>query len=231
MKFWFGLFICIVVLANFLAIFYLDLFADRWFRFGATFLFLLIYVLKYFSSKRLFSIFLLLAICDGLIVFYEISIVKNTLYLVRILAYLNLILLVIPVLNKLVLNLVTVLISVFVIGIDIYLLHEMAESLPESDKNPLFLSLFYLLGFFSLAIVAACLSYLNRYANKKAFLLVIAAFGFVLSDIFYYNAYYLDFEVFYYLDRLANILGIGALLLFSRRLKNKDKNSVSASTL
>ncbi|WP_300436954.1 hypothetical protein [Christiangramia sp.] len=161
----------------------------------------------------------------------KFSVVKNTLYLVRILAYLNLILLVIPALNKLVLNLFTVLISVFVIGIDIYLLHEMAESLPESDKNPLFLSLFYLLGFFSLAIVAACLSYLNRYANKKAFLLVIAAFGFVLSDIFYYNAYYLDFEVFYYLDRLANILGIGALLLFSRRLKHKDKNSVSASTL
>ncbi|CAL65456.1 hypothetical protein [Christiangramia forsetii] len=219
MKFWLNLLMGFLIAANFLAIYFLDEYVDRWFRFGATFLFLLIYILKYFSNYRLLFIFLLLALCDGLLVYYEIPFLKKIIYTVRILAYLNIILLIAPSLSKLKLNLFTVLISIFIITIDIYLLHEMAKSLPKSDQNPIFIILFYLLGITSLAIAAVSMSYLNRYANKAGFYLVIVSFGLILSDIFFYNAYYLDFEEFYYLDRLANIIAISFLLAFGSTQK------------
>ncbi|MBT8296232.1 MAG: hypothetical protein KJO51_07435 [Gramella sp.] len=133
-------------------------------------------------------------------------------------AYLFLILQVAPLLKNLKINLVTRVIAAFTVVIDIYMLNEMANSLPPVDKDPFFLVLFYSLGLISLLIAAASLSYLNRYANKKGFLLVIVSFGFILSDLFYYNGYYLDFEEFYYLDRLCNICGIGALVLYSKEL-------------
>lgn len=215
MKLWFTLLMSFLIITNFLAIYYLDPYIERWFRFGTSLLFLFIYLFRYFSKDRLLIIFLLLAICDGLLIYYEIPLFKKLIYAVRILAYLNLILLVAPSLLKLKLNLFPVIITAFILAIDSYLLIEMANSLPESDQNPLFLVLFYSLGIISLGLVATSISYLNRYEDKKAFFLVIVSFGFVLSDIFFYNAHYLGFEVFYYLDRFANIIGIAFLLLFS----------------
>jgi len=222
MKFWLILLMSFLIIANFLAIFYLDQSIDRWFRFGATFIFLIIYLFKYFSNYRLLIIFLLFTICDGLLVYYEIPVFRKVIYLVRILAYINLILLLRPSLSKLKLNLFTIIVSIFIIAIDVYLLHEMAQSLPSSGQGLISQILFYLLGIASLAIVATSLSYLNRYANRKAFFLVIVSFAFILSDLFYYNAYYLDFEEFYYLDIFVNIIGMGFLLAFSSPQKQVD---------
>ncbi|MGA8855270.1 MAG: hypothetical protein WB492_13935 [Christiangramia sp.] len=221
MKFWLSFLVSFVIFANFLAIFYLDHGVDSWFRFGTTLLFLLIYLLRYFSKYRLLIVFLLLTVCDGLLVYYEVPVFRKIIYAVRILAYLNLILIVAPSLSKLKLNLFPIVITVFIIAIDGYLLNDMAKSLPESDQNPVFLILFYSLGIISLALVATSISYLNRYEDKRAFFLVIVSFGFVLSDIFFYNAHYLGFEVFYYLDRFANIIGIAFLLAFSAKTKLK----------
>lgn len=214
MKFWLSVLMSFLIIVNFLALYYLEPVISRWFRFGATFIFLLLYIFKYFSKYRLLIIFLLLAICDGLLVYYEIPFLKKIIYAVRIIAYLNLILFVVPSLSRLKLNFFTIVISAFIISIDIYLIHDMAESLPGIEQKPLFLILFYLLGLISLALVATSFSYLNRYADKKAFFLMITSLGFVLSDIFYYNAYYLNFEEFYYGDRLVNIVGTGFLLAF-----------------
>jgi len=45
-------------------------------------------------------------------------------------------------------------------------------------------------------------------------------FCFVLSDITFYNAYYLDFKVFYYVDKIANIIGIASLIAFTEKSIN-----------
>ena len=219
MKIWLILLMSFLIIANFLAIHFLDQPLERWFRFGATFIFLIIYLFKYFSNYRLLIIFLLFAICDGLLVYYEIPVFRKVVYLVRILAYINLILLLRPSLSKLKLNLFSISVTTFIIAIDLYLLHEMAEFLPSGDQYTLSLILFYLLGLASLALATTSLSYLNRYANKNAFFFMILSFAFILSDLFYYNAYYLHFQEFYYLDRLVNIIGMGFLLAFSSKRK------------
>ncbi|TRO63994.1 hypothetical protein [Christiangramia sabulilitoris] len=219
MRFWFTLLMSLLIMTNFLAIYNLDHQSDRWFRFGATLILAGLFLRNYLSNYRLLLVFLLLVLCDGLLVYYEIPILKKIVYVSRILAYLFLILLVSQYLQKLKLNVVTIVIATATIALDLYLLNDMAGSLPEADRDPWFLILFYTLGMISLAVVAVSISFLNRYANKQSLYLVLVTIGFVLSDIFYYNAYYLEFDVFYYFDRFCNICALGALVLLAREIK------------
>ncbi len=219
MRFWFTLLMSLLIITNFLAIYYLDDHADRWFRFGATLILAGLFLRNYLSDYRLLLVFLLLVLCDGLLVYYEIPILKKIAYASRIVAYLFLILLVSQYLQRLKLNVVTLVIATATIALDLYLLNDMARSLPQADRDPWFLILFYTLGMISLTVVAVSISFLNRYANKQGLYLVLVTFGFVLSDIFYYNAYYLEFDIFYYFDRFCNICGLGALVLLAREFR------------
>lgn len=162
----------------------------------------------------------LLTVCDGLIINYEDPLIKKFIYTIRVVIYLSIISILYPYLSRLKLNLITLLIVTFVIGIDVYLLHDMAVYIPNYSEDYIFTILFYLLGLTSLALVATCISYLNRYANTKGFLIVLVSFCFVLSDITFYNAYYLDFKVFYYVDKIANIIGIASLIVFTQKSIN-----------
>ncbi|WP_298528117.1 hypothetical protein [uncultured Christiangramia sp.] len=196
MKSWFGLLVLIMIVANVLAIYYLDPITDRWFRLLATVVFFLIFLFMYNTDKRLLIAFFLLTLFDGLLIFYEDSIVRYIIYVVRISAYLAIINFLYPYLSRLRLNFITFIITTFIIALDIYMLHDMAIYIPGYRVDTLFTILFYTMGLVSLALVATCISYLNRYADAKGFLLVVISICLVLSDLTFYNAYYLDFDVF-----------------------------------
>ena len=183
MKSWFGLLVLIMIVANVLAIYYLDPITDRWFRLLATVVFFLIFLFKYNTDKRLLIAFFLLTLCDGLLIFYEDSIVRYIIYVVRISAYLAIINFLYPYLSRLRLNFITFIITTFIIALDIYMLHDMAIYIPGYRVDTLFTILFYTMGLVSLALVATCISYLNRYADTKGFLLVVISICLVLSDL------------------------------------------------
>ena len=228
MKSWFGLLVLIMIVANVLAIYYLDPITDRWFRLLATVVFFLIFLFKYNTDKRLLIAFFSLTLCDGLLIFYEDSIVRYIIYVVRISAYLAIINFLYPYLSRLRLNFITFIITTFIIALDIYMLHDMAIYIPGYRVDTLFTILFYTMGLVSLALVATCISYLNRYADTKGFLLVVISICLVLSDLTFYNAYYLDFDVFYYADRIVNIIGIALLVVFAKKwIQNKEDESVT----
>lgn len=228
MKFWFGLLVLVMIATNVLAIYYLDPITDRWFRLLATVVFFLIFLFKYNTDKRLLIAFSLLTLCDGLLIFYEHSIVRNIIYFVRISAYLAIINFLYPYLSRLRLNFITFIITTFIIALDIYMLHDMAIYIPGYREDIIFTILFYTMGLVSLAMVATCISYLNRYADAKGFLLVVISICLVLSDLTFYNAYYLDFDVFYYADRIVNIIGISLLVVFAKKwIQNKEDESVT----
>ena len=217
-----------MIVANVLAIYYLDPITDRWFRLLATVVFFLIFLFKYNTDKRLLIAFFLLTLCDGLLIFYEDSIVRYIIYVVRISAYLAIINFLYPYLSRLRLNFITFIITTFIIALDIYMLHDMAIYIPGYRVDTLFTILFYTMGLVSLALVATCISYLNRYADTKGFLLVVISICLVLSDLTFYNAYYLDFDVFYYADRIVNIIGIALLVVFAKKwIQNKEDESVT----
>ena len=217
-----------MIVANVLAIYYLDPITDRWFRLLATVVFFLIFLFKYNTDKRLLIAFSLLTLCDGLLIFYEDSIVRNIIYLVRISAYLAIIKFLYTYLSRLRLNLITAIFTAFVLALDIYMLHDMAIYIPGYRVDFLFTILFYTMGLVSLALVATCISFLNRYADAKGFLLVVISICLVLSDLTFYNAYYLNFDVFYYADRIVNIIGIALLVVFAKNwIQNKEEESVT----
>ena len=217
-----------MIVANVLAIYYLDPITDRWFRLLATVVFFLIFLFKYNTDKRLLIAFSLLTLCDGLLIFYEDSIVRNIIYLVRISAYLAIIKFLYTYLSRLRLNLITAIFTAFVLALDIYMLHDMAIYIPGYRVDFLFTILFYTMGLVSLALVATFISFLNRYADAKGFLLVVISICLVLSDLTFYNAYYLNFDVFYYADRIVNIIGIALLVVFAKNwIQNKEEESVT----
>ncbi|WP_298247600.1 hypothetical protein [uncultured Christiangramia sp.] len=136
MKSWFGLLVLIMIIANVLAIYYLDPITDRWFRLLATVVFFLIFLFKYNTDKRLLIAFFSLTLCDGLLIFYEDSIVRYIIYVVRISAYLAIINFLYPYLSRLRLNFITFIITTFIIALDIYMLHDMAIYIPGYRVEP-----------------------------------------------------------------------------------------------
>lgn len=217
MKTWFSLFVLTLTAINAGAFYYLDQFTARYFQLFSTASFFIFFLFRYKTEKRILLVLALLTVCDGLIINYEDPLFKKIIYAVRILSYLTIISYLYPYLSKLKLNLFTLIMVSFVIGIDVYLLHDMAVYIPNYSVDIIFTVLFYMLGMTSLALVATCISYLNRYANTKGFLIVLVSFCFVLSDITFYNAYYLDFKVFYYVDKIANVIGIASLIIFAKK--------------
>lgn len=220
-----------MIATNVLAIYYLDPITDRWFRILATGVFFLVYLLKYKKGSRFLVAFSLLTLCDGLLIFYEDSIVRNIIYVVRISAYLAIINFLYPYLSRLRLNLVTFIIAAIIIVLDLYMLHDMAIYIPGYREDIIFTILFYTMGLVSLALVATCISYLNRYADVKGFLLVVISICLVLSDLTFYNAYYLDFDVFYYADRIVNIIGLALLVVFAKKWIKHQKVNESVAEI
>ena len=220
MKVWFGVLVLALIASNVCAFYYLDQFTARYFQLFSTASFFVFFLIRYRSEQRMLFILGLLTVCDGLIINYEDPFNKKIIYTIRVVIYLSIISILYPYLSRLKLNRITLFIVAFVIGIDVYLLHDMAVYIPNYSEDFIFTFLFYLLGLTSLALVATCISYLNRYANTKGFLIVLVSFCFVLSDITFYNAYYLDFKVFYYVDKIANIIGIASLIVFTEKLIN-----------
>ena len=206
-----------MIAINIGAFYYLDQFTARYFQLFSTASFFIFFLFNYKTEKRILLVLALLTVCDGLIINYEDPLFKKIIYAVRILSYLTIISYLYPYLSKLKLNPFTLIMVSFVIGIDVYLLHDMAVYIPNYSVDITFTVLFYMLGLTSLALVATCISYLNRYANTKGFLIVLVSFCFVLSDVTFYNAYYLDFKVFYYVDKIANVIGIASLIIFAKK--------------
>lgn len=215
MKPWFKFFVLTLVVSNLLGLYFLGEENGRYFRAATMFIFLLLYLLKYYSGKILLLVFLLIFACDIFLIFYENVEFKALSYISRITAYLLLVSYIFPYLIKLKLNTFSVIVSVFILAINIYLIHIMSQSVPEVMRSDFFYPLFYLFGISLLILAAASISFHNRYASRQSFNLVIASFGLIFSDISFYIAYYLNFDLFFFVDRITNILGIAFLLGFS----------------
>ena len=215
MKLWFKILIVLLLIFNIAGIFIWGEEFGRYLRVATMLLFLLLYIFRFYSGKLLLVVFLLFFICDIFLVKYENVDFKALSYVTRISAYLLIIQHLYPFLRKLKLNVFTTVVSVFTMAINIYLISIMVKSVPEAMQGTFFYPLFYLFGISLLALAATGISFHNRFATKKSFYLVIACFGLIFSDICFYIAYYLNFDLFFYADRITNIVGVAFLLAFS----------------
>lgn len=220
-----------MITMNVMAIHYLDPVSDRWFRLLATLVFYSLFLINYRENRKLLLAFSLLTLCDGLLVFYEDKIIRNLIYFVRISGYLAIVNFLSAQLARLRFNFITFIFSAFIVVLDLYMLHDMATYIQGYREDLIFTVLFYLMGLVSLVLVGTCISYLNRYADVKGFLLVVISICFVLSDLTFYNAYYLDFDIFYYADRVVNIIGMALLVILAKKWVQDKKSETLTDSI
>ena len=204
----------VFIVANFLLMWKFGEEVSRGMRFFTMLLFFVIFYSFIKYSKISTVIFLLFVLCDALLIFYEDPLVKSLTYISRIFAYALLFWIIVPEIRKLKFNFWQIIISMGILLLNVFLLSVLTEMLPEVLNYPIFIPLFYVFGFTTIVLVIAAVSYHNRYSNLQSFFYAAAVFALVLSDLTFYIAHYLNFSIFFYADRLFNILGILSLIMF-----------------
>ena len=205
----------ILLMANFYVIIGYDLEISRWARLITTSIFLTVLVSKGLYGKRMLAAFLFLLISDFGLFQYENPLANAGTFLMRISAYILLVLVVVPELKKLKANLFQKIIFILVFGLNLAMLQMLVGMVPERFVYPGLNILFYIYGFSMIAMVIAAISYSNRYSDKTSFFYTSATLCLVFSDITSFIAYYLNFYEFYFPDRIFYILGLAGLVKFA----------------
>lgn len=207
--------VLVLMLANGYVIFEYDQDISRWARLITTGIFFCALLLLNAYSKKFLSAFVLIIISDLLMFYYEDQIASMATFIVRILAYILLVLAVVPELKNLKTNLFQKVVFVLVFSLNLFMLILLVDMVPEKFKYPFQDILFYAYGIAMISLVIASISYSNRYSNKTSFFFTAATLCLVFSDITSFIAYYLEFYDFYFADRLFYILGMAGLVKFS----------------
>lgn len=154
-------------------------------------------------------------ISDLLLFYYENSLANTATFLMRVSAYIMLVLAVAPELKNLKTNIFQKMVFVVVFVLNLGMLFMLVDMVPAKFGYPFLNVLFYAYGVSMITMVIAAISYSNRYSNKTSFYYTAGTLSLVFSDITSFIAYYLEFYEFYYPDRIFYILGIAGLVKFT----------------
>ncbi|MGA8855271.1 MAG: hypothetical protein WB492_13940 [Christiangramia sp.] len=140
----------------------------------------------------------------------------------RISAYLLLVYRVAPELRNLKSSIFQKLIFFTVFTLNLGMLFMLVDMVPAKFGYPFLSILFYAYGITMITLVIAAISYSNRYSNKTSFYYTAATLCLVFSDITSFIAYYLEFNEFYFPDRIFYILGIAGLVKFTTLTRSHE---------
>lgn len=205
----------VLILVNCFVIYQYGQDASRWARLISTSLFFFVLLWQNSFSKRILSAFFLMLISDLLLFYYENSLVNTATFLIRISAYIMLIMAVAPELKNLKTNIFQKLVFLVVFALNLGMLFTLVDMVPAKFGYPFLNVLFYGYGIAMITMVIAAISYSNRYSNSTSFFYTAATLCLVFSDITSFIAYYLEFNEFYYPDRIFYILGIAGIVKFT----------------
>ncbi|APG60175.1 lysoplasmalogenase family protein [Christiangramia salexigens] len=213
-----------LLVANIFVISEFEMDYSRWSRLISTGLYFLVLLWQNTYGKRIFWVFVLFLIADILLFQYENNLVNTATFLIRITAYILLVLTVAPELRNLKTNLFQKVVFGVVLGLNLGMLFFLLEMVPSKFKYPFLEFFFVIYGMSMIALVIAAISYNNRYANKISFYFTAGTLFLVFSDITSFIAYYLEFSEFYYADRIFYLLGAAVLVKFT--LFNRSHEAV-----
>lgn len=205
----------VLVLVNCFVIYEYAQDASRWARLISTSVIFLILLWQNSFSKRILTAFCLMLISDLLLFYYENSLANTATFLMRVSAYIMLVLAVAPELKNLKTNIFQKMVFVVVFVLNLGMLFMLVDMVPAKFGYPFLNVLFYAYGVSMITMVIAAISYSNRYSNKTSFYYTAGTLSLVFSDITSFIAYYLEFYEFYYPDRIFYILGIAGLVKFT----------------
>ena len=205
----------VLLLVNCFVIFNFDQDASRWARLISTGIFFIMLIWQGSFSNKMLSAFLLFIISDLLLFYYENSIANTATFLMRISAYILLVLVVVPELKGLKSSMFQKIIFFGVFILNLGMLFMLVDMVPAKFGYPFLNVLFYAYGISMITLVIAAISYSNRYSNSISFYYTAATLCLVFSDITSFIAYYLEFYEFYFPDRIFYILGVAGLVKFA----------------
>lgn len=215
-KYFLPIFTIALVIINLGAKIYLEESGYLWILFGTMISFSLLFISPWYYNNRGMLLFGLLFISDGIFIFLEDPIFNALMFLVKTGIYLGLIWLVLKSLKNFESNLFQKIIFALAVILNVFLLHYLLQMMPVAEYTLLFNFMFYLYGFSIILCVTTAMSYNNRYADKSSIFFLGAVLSLVLSDLTYFIAFILGFDVFFLVDRTYNIVGIALLLQFFR---------------
>lgn len=212
--------IAFLLIANCYVLFSYDLEISRWARLLSTGLIFAILLWQKSYDKRILGVFSLLLISDCLLFYYENTWMNAITLLVRISAYILMAFVVGPELKNLQTSVFQKILFVIVLGLNLWMLYFLVDMVPEKFYYDHLDKLFYIYGISMILAVIMAISYSNRYANKTSFFYTAAILAMVFSDISSFIAYYLEFDEFFFADRIFYLLSIAAMVKFATFSRN-----------
>jgi len=202
------------VVFNLLGLYFLKEEDSRWLRVAASSYFIIWSLFFQALNAKINFVLLAFWICDISLVFYENQIFNFITFIGRSVTFLLLILIVAPKIRAIKYSFFELLIGLFVIVVNIFLLFELLDMVPEAHFYDYFEPAYLGFTILTMVLVGTAFTYNNRFTNTKSSYFLLATLFMALSDINFFIAFYLDFPVFYYPDRFLHILGLGMILLF-----------------
>lgn len=187
---------------------------SRWLRVAASSYFIIWSLYYQALDAKVNFVLLAFLVCDISLVFYEIQLFNFITFIARSLTFFLLILIVAPKIRAIKYSFLELLVGIFVIAVNIFLLFELLEMVPEAHLYDNFEPAYLGFTILTMVMVGAALTYNNRYTNTKSSYFLLAALFLSLSDVNFFIAFYLETPVFYYPDRFLHILSLGMILLF-----------------
>lgn len=200
---------------------------SRWIRIISCAL-LFIYVIFISGLKRnlLTAAFVLFLLSALLALQNEVLLVRKINLSVVIIAYLMLILHVLPLVKNLKSDYLQKGVFMVILVLNLVMLHTLTDM--EGDKIEDFnqLLLLFLRGVTIIALGVLAFSYSNRYSNAGSTYFLLAVLGIVFSDIFAFITFYLEVYEFVYADRLFYLLGLSFLARYATIYRKEDLSKV-----
>lgn len=165
-------------------------------------------------------------LADVLIFYYESPLLNTSAFILRITAYILLLLFIRKELRLVRMNLTQKIIFGVVLVLNISILVSLVGIVPLEKQFPGLNWLLYLYGIILIMLMLVPMVYQNRNLDTAASLFTGISFCLVFSDILFFIAYYLEMATFYYPTRVFYIIGLTGLVAMALSTKKESEKLV-----
>lgn len=193
----------------------------------ASIFFILFLINRGYKYPKLLFAFTCLVLSDAFMLFYENVLLNKLTSLITILGYIALISHVAKRVQMKNLNKSIVSFFIILILVNVYKLHNIIYTIEYVLLDQVQETLLYIYGMALICMCTLSVNYNFKDNTKKSMYFLLAAFSFVLSDLFAFTGYYHKIYSVYYIDRLFYILALYFIVRYTFQLSQKEEKSLA----
>lgn len=205
-----------LILLNFLLLWQYGPEVHRWGRLISTLTFLVLF-LKHFHPKKILLLcaLVLLIVADAFALKYHEAMSQRSFFALQSMAYIFLVFHIGKYLVKQKLKRYQIGYTAIVVFLNSSFIVILGDLLAEEVRDQMVQNLFYVYGVATILFISGGILYYDRFPNdlSASFLIVVA--GLVVSNLMGFPAHFMEFEEFFYLDRMFYVFGTAGLVSYS----------------